>query len=227
MQKSDRTLLQRFRRRLNFAVRYFEAKKRSKLIAKLLPILERSFDHPWVAGVELKIRFWPGNETKFGELRRVYKSLPAQSMHWDAPIAISVFRERKGSKKAGSLHVDLFGEGRPLHQTNSGHHRNGRPKGASRLAKDFHRVLAERLCDKKVSKKCACPRQRRSIPIAILTSICSSRKTRKKELERESNKVWSCYIMPMPNNWASCPMAVGLSGKSHLDMRHSYRYPRS
>ena len=99
MQKSDRALLQRFRRRLNFAVRYFEAKKRSKLIAKLLPILERSFDHPWVAGVELKIRFWPGNETKFGELRRVYKSLPAQSMHWDAPIAISVFRERKGRKR--------------------------------------------------------------------------------------------------------------------------------
>jgi hypothetical protein len=83
MQKSDRALLRRFRRRLNFAVRYFEAKKRSKLIAKLLPILERSFDHPWVAGVELKIRFWPGNETKLGELPRVYKSLPAQSMHWD------------------------------------------------------------------------------------------------------------------------------------------------
>ena len=55
--KNDRSLLQIFRRRLQFAARYFEAKKRSKLIQKLLPILERSFEHPWVIAVELQIRF--------------------------------------------------------------------------------------------------------------------------------------------------------------------------
>jgi hypothetical protein len=89
--KNDRSLFQIFRRRLQFAARYFEAKKRSKLIEKLLPILERSFEHPWVIAVELQIRFWPGNETKLG--------VPVQSMHWDAPIAVSVFRERRGKKR--------------------------------------------------------------------------------------------------------------------------------
>jgi hypothetical protein len=34
----------------------------------------------------------------------------------------------KRKEKAGSLHVDLFGEGCPLHQTNSGHRRNSAPK---------------------------------------------------------------------------------------------------
>lgn len=85
-QKNDRSLLQIFRRRLYFAAHYFEAKKRSKLIAKFLPVLERSFEHPWVVAVELRIQFWPGSETN-------------HSMHWDAPIAVSVFRERRGKKR--------------------------------------------------------------------------------------------------------------------------------
>jgi hypothetical protein len=99
MQESDRSLSQRFRRRLNFAIQYIEARRRSKLIAKLLPILQSSFNHPWVAEVEIRLRFWPNNETRLGQLWRQYKSMPHQFMNWDAPIAISVFRERRGKKK--------------------------------------------------------------------------------------------------------------------------------
>ena len=69
------------------------------MIARMLPILEEAFDHPWVAQVELNFRFWPGNDTIFVRLWRLYKSLPAQSMHWDAPVAVSIFRERKGKKR--------------------------------------------------------------------------------------------------------------------------------
>jgi hypothetical protein len=87
------------RRRWQFFIRYLLAQMRAKGIAKLLPTLKSSFDHPWVAGIELKIRFWPGNETSLGRLWRLYKSLPAQSMHWDAPITVSVFRERRGKKR--------------------------------------------------------------------------------------------------------------------------------
>ena len=95
----DRTAIGAFRRRLRYACWYVEARKHSKLIAKLVPIIESSFDHPWVAGVELKIRFWPGNETRVGQLWRLYKSLPKQSMHWDAPVTVSVFRQRRGKKR--------------------------------------------------------------------------------------------------------------------------------
>ena len=87
------------RRRLNFCVRYIVAKRRSKVIVKLVPILERQFDHPWVAGIELTFRFWPGSETELGQMWRLYKSLPRRSMSWDAPIALTVYRERRGKKR--------------------------------------------------------------------------------------------------------------------------------
>lgn len=95
----DRSTTQIFRRRLLFVVRYLRAKANQRRIESLLQIVERSFAHPWVADVELKIRPWPGGDTRLERLWRAYKSLPIQSMHWDAPVAISVFRERRGKKR--------------------------------------------------------------------------------------------------------------------------------
>jgi hypothetical protein len=95
----DRSLSQKLLWRLQFFAHFFTAKLSFCQIEKFLPVLEEAFNHPWVAGVELKLRFWPGNETTVGRLWRIYKSLPAQSMHWDAPIAVTVFRERKGKKR--------------------------------------------------------------------------------------------------------------------------------
>jgi hypothetical protein len=77
------------------------------MIVRLLPILEEAFDHPWVARVELNFRFWPGNDTALVRLWRLYRSLPNQSMHWDAPVTVSIFRERKG-KKRQALCMSLY-----------------------------------------------------------------------------------------------------------------------
>ena len=77
------------------------------MIARMLPILEEAFDHPWVAQVELNFRFWPGNDPTLVRLWRLYKSLPTQSMHWDAPVTVSIFRERKG-KKRQALCMSLY-----------------------------------------------------------------------------------------------------------------------
>jgi hypothetical protein len=87
------------RRRWEFLIRYLLAQIHAKSIANFLPILESSFAHPWVAEIQLRIRFWPGNETNLGRLWRLYGSLPGQSMHWDAPITVSVFRARKGKRR--------------------------------------------------------------------------------------------------------------------------------
>ena len=92
-------LSQKLRRRWRFFAWYLIAQAHSRKIHRLPPVLAEAFNHPWVAGVELKIRFWPGNETKVGRLWRIYKSLPTQSMHWDAPITVTVFRERRGKKR--------------------------------------------------------------------------------------------------------------------------------
>ena len=93
---------------------YLSARAHSKTLEKLVPIVEDAFTHPWVAGVELKIRFWPGNETWFGRLWRLYRSLPTSSMHWDAPVAVSVFRKRNGKKKL-ALCMSLYVVDRTLY----------------------------------------------------------------------------------------------------------------
>ena len=102
------------RRRIRFFCLYLSARAHSKTLEKLVPIVEDAFTHPWVAGVELKIRFWPGNETWFGRLWRLYRSLPTSSMHWDAPVAVSVFRKRNGKKKL-ALCMSLYVVDRTLY----------------------------------------------------------------------------------------------------------------
>jgi hypothetical protein len=79
--------LRTLHRRGNFMFRYICAKARAKAVAKLLPIVEQAFEHPWVADVELQIRFWPGHERVW-----FWRRDPHRPMHWDAPITISVFR---------------------------------------------------------------------------------------------------------------------------------------
>jgi hypothetical protein len=110
----DRSPSQKLLRRWRFFACYLIAQVRSRQIQRFLPVLAEAFNHPWVAGVELKIRFWPGNGTKVGHLWRVYKSLPTQSMHWDAPITVTVFRERRG-KKRQALCMSFYIAGRVLY----------------------------------------------------------------------------------------------------------------
>ena len=88
------------RRRLVFLSRALLARAASKSINRLLPIIEKSFDNPWVTRVELKIHFWPGSETKLRRFWRLLKSLPRSDfMHWDAPVTVSVFRKRRGKER--------------------------------------------------------------------------------------------------------------------------------
>jgi len=95
-------------RRLAFLFHYLLARARAKSIRKLLPFIEKSFDNPWVARVELNIRFSPGRETKPNRLWRLFKSLPKNDlMYWDAPVTISVFRKRRG-KERQALCMSLY-----------------------------------------------------------------------------------------------------------------------
>jgi hypothetical protein len=84
----SQSFLAKVRRRTLFFVRYILAKSQSKALTRLLPIIENSFRHPWVAEVRLEIHFWPGR----GFRGRSF-------MHWDAPVSISVFRRIRGKKR--------------------------------------------------------------------------------------------------------------------------------
>ena len=111
---ADDFLWQKLRRRGRFFSRYLIARRHSRMIQRFLPVLAEAFHHPWVAGVELKFRFQPGHEKKTGRLWRVNKSLPAQSMSWDAPITVSIFRERRG-KKRQALYMSFYLAGGALY----------------------------------------------------------------------------------------------------------------
>src|SRR5882672_7171119 len=76
----DPSYLGTVHRRSDFFVQYLHARAHSRTLDGLLPIVQRSFDHPWVAGVQLQIRCWPGNEGGW-PWDRNREGL----MHWDAP----------------------------------------------------------------------------------------------------------------------------------------------
>lgn len=97
--EAERLVKARLRRRLAYFHRYLLAKARSKEIEKLLPILERTFEHPWVAGVEVEIQFWPSNRSRIARLWPWYEHAAGQQTQWDAPVTATVFRRRRGKKK--------------------------------------------------------------------------------------------------------------------------------
>src|SRR5215472_3622655 len=86
--------------RLAFIFHYLLAIAGAKSIKKLLPIIEKSFDNPWVTRVELAIRFSPGKDTKPNRLWHLFKSPPKNDLiYWDAPVTVSVFRKRRGRER--------------------------------------------------------------------------------------------------------------------------------
>jgi hypothetical protein len=90
----DHSLLGSVYRRTYFFVQYAYATAKSNSVARILPILEKFFEHPWVAEVELRIRFWPGQERVM-----LWAKNHQRPMHWDAPITVSVFRKKRGKKR--------------------------------------------------------------------------------------------------------------------------------
>jgi len=92
----SRSPLAKARRRARFLAQYILAKSRSKLLQKLVPLIENSFPNPWVAEVRLQIRFWPGQ----GLLKRSF-------MSWDAPVAVAIFRRKRG-KRRPALCMSLY-----------------------------------------------------------------------------------------------------------------------
>jgi hypothetical protein len=78
---------------IRFSRWYRLSLKHEPAIAKLLPIVERCFEHKWVVSVELKLRPSPGHDTVLG------RKVPERPMHLDAPVTVTVLRKRRGRKR--------------------------------------------------------------------------------------------------------------------------------
>ena len=105
----DRSIAGRLCRRTLFFVRYSMAQMQSRTIGKLLPIVEDSFDHPWVSRIELKIRSRPGDDAKSSD-RGSNQVLSSGLVHWDAPVTVCVFRRRR-AKDRPALCMSLYVSG--------------------------------------------------------------------------------------------------------------------
>src|SRR5262245_40746557 len=103
----SRSSLAKVRRLMQYFVRYILAKSQSQTLGMLLPIIENSFRHPWVAEVQLQIGFWPTRGLPLRWNANRERSL----LHWDAPVGIAVsgdpsYRCPKGPR---SLAKDVYG----------------------------------------------------------------------------------------------------------------------
>ena len=78
---------------------WYELSRRQKSRLSLLSdIVRKHFNHPWVTNVELQLRERAGNEENLG------------TIHWDAPIAVSVCRtRRRGKRPALCMSLDVRG----------------------------------------------------------------------------------------------------------------------
>ena len=78
---------------IKFSRWYRLSLKHEQAIAKLLPIVERCFEHNWVVSVELTLRPSPGHDKVLG------KKVPERPMYLDAPVTVTVFRKKKETKR--------------------------------------------------------------------------------------------------------------------------------
>ncbi len=125
----DYSLSARLKRRYRYFCQYLSARAKYKTVERILPIVYESFQHPWVAGAEVSLRFSGGQE---------HKADSDRSMSWDAPITVSVFRKRRG-KRRRALCMSLYSSKRlRSYHANARSLQNGRSTGTSMLAKDVH-----------------------------------------------------------------------------------------
>ena len=78
---------------------WYELSRRQKSrISLLRDIIRKHFNHPWVTNVEFQMRECAGHEKAVGT-----------SIHWDAPIAITVCRTRRRKRQAVCMSLYVAG----------------------------------------------------------------------------------------------------------------------
>src|SRR4051812_17138098 len=114
-------------RRWNHCVRYALARAQRDVIRRFEPFVQRCFEHEWLAGARVSLRFIPGREER--ELRIPWAGekyllrlrwLPWREEHcsarWSAPVTVMVFKHGKsGGKPETVRYMSLFIEDGILH----------------------------------------------------------------------------------------------------------------
>ena len=113
-------------RRWTFLYRFIVARAHSDAIQRLEPILEQFFEHEWIAGVSVRLRFLPGPEDR--ELRMPWpgnkyllklRLLPWRKQgcpaHWGAPVTITVAKKSQDETPKTVRYMSLFIGGDVIH----------------------------------------------------------------------------------------------------------------
>ena len=107
-------------RRWNFLQRFLAARAQRDIISRLEPIVDRHFQHEWLAGVSVRLRFWPNDEDReliipwgkdqnFIRVRWMPWREEKNPAKWGAPITVSVYKHGKnGGRRETVRYMSLF-----------------------------------------------------------------------------------------------------------------------
>jgi len=107
-------------RRWSFFVRYLRARAHFDVVRRFQPILDRSFQHEWLAGTAVKLRFLPGKEQREVQISWPgdkyllrFRYLPWREefslANWGAPITATVFKKGKdGGRPETVRYMSMF-----------------------------------------------------------------------------------------------------------------------
>ena len=123
------SLTGKFVRRWNFLCRYLRARSQFDTFRRFQPILDRHFDHEWLAGTAVRLRFlhgkedreicvpWSGGKYLF-RLRWLPWREEGSTANWSEPVTITVFKKGKdGGPRETVRYMSLFIKDRILHIT--------------------------------------------------------------------------------------------------------------
>lgn len=114
-------------RRWNSCTRYFGALAQRDLLRRFTPVLDRHFEHEWLAGTSVQLRFLPGQEDRElhipwlgGKWLLRFRYLPWREeccyANWNAPITVSVYKKGKdGGKPCTVRYMSMFIKDRIFH----------------------------------------------------------------------------------------------------------------
>ena len=118
--QTQESLPGRLLRRWNFFSRYVLARAQLDVIRRFQPTVERFFEHEWLAGASVRLRFLPGGEDpEFwipwpeGKYVLRLRWMPwreeGSSANWSAPVTVSVYKNGKdGGRPEIVRYMSLF-----------------------------------------------------------------------------------------------------------------------
>lgn len=116
----EKSLMGKVVRRWNFLSRWARARAKWEMVRRFEGVLAKQFEHEWLAGVSVQLRFWPGREEREwrvpwrgGKYLMRLRWMPWREegcmADWGGPIAAAVYKKGKdGGRREMVRYMGMF-----------------------------------------------------------------------------------------------------------------------